>query len=88
MSGRSQSTSRREQIVVATLELLGSTPLGDLTTRQIAKRIQVSQPALFRHFRSREQLLVAVVEHARASLGELAAAVLTRANPVEALRYE
>lgn len=62
--------SRRDQILTATLDLLATTPLERLTTRHIATRVGVSQPALFRHFRTREALLLAVVQDARAALGE------------------
>ena len=64
--------ARRDQIVAAALALLATTPLERLTTRAIAAAVGVSQPALFRHFRSREAILLAVVETVRAQLeGEL-----------------
>lgn len=68
MSWFSESHTRREQIVAAARELLATTPLERLTTRAIASAVGVSQPALFRHFRSREALLLAVVEATRADL--------------------
>ncbi|MCC7381153.1 MAG: DUF2249 domain-containing protein [Deltaproteobacteria bacterium] len=61
---------RRAQIVDATLALLASTPLDSVSTRQIAKRLKVTQPALFRYFMSRDALILAVIDHARASLEE------------------
>jgi len=60
--------TRREQFVAAALDLLAQTPLERLTTRAIAAAVGVSQPALFRHFASREALLLAVVEAARSEL--------------------
>lgn len=66
MTGEPQT--RREQIVAAALDLLSTTPLERLTTRAIAQAVGVSQPALFRHFASREALLLAVVEAARGEL--------------------
>lgn len=66
--------ARRDQIVAAALDLLAATPLERLTTRAIAAAVGVSQPALFRHFRSREAILQAVVELVRAQLeGEVLA---------------
>lgn len=56
---------RRAQIVSVTLGLLATTPLSEISTRQIARRLKLSQPALFRHFRSRDALLLAVVAQAR-----------------------
>ena len=70
------TAQRRDQIVEATLELLAHTSIEALTTRKIAQHLGLSQPALFRHFRSRGALLVAVVEHSRARLEGLASEVL------------
>lgn len=78
------SPGRREEIVEATLDLLAEVPVADLTTRGIAKRVGVSQPALFRHFRSREQILLAVVELVRGRLGAVAAGVLEADLPADA----
>lgn len=60
--------SRREQILAAALDLLATTPLERLTTRAIASAVGVTQPALFRHFPSREALLVEVVDAVRAEM--------------------
>ncbi len=72
---------RRRDIVEAALSLLAEVPLSDLTTRRIARRVGVSQPALFRHFRSREQILLAVVEHVRARTSVAAAQVFESHAP-------
>lgn len=69
--------ARREQIVAAALDLLATTPLERLTTRAIAAAVGVSQPALFRHFRSREAILQAVVELVRGQLEIEVLALLT-----------
>lgn len=76
MSRRSTSRDRQAEIIEVTLHLLKDTPLASLTTRQIAKQLDLSQPALFRHFRSREKLLLAVMEKARSDLSALADSVL------------
>ncbi len=69
MARRHKTETRQRQIVEATLALLADAPLAQLTTRRIAQAIGVTQPALFRHFRSRDDLIVAVVAHARTVLG-------------------
>jgi TetR/AcrR family transcriptional regulator len=88
----STNLPRREQIVSAALELLATTPLEHLTTRHIAERVGVTQPALFRHFRSREALLLAVVQQARLGLSSqvtqllsVPAAALDRCDALAAL---
>ena len=87
MKRRAKGPERKAQIVEAALRLLGNTPLASLTTRQIARELSISQPALFRHFASREQLLLSVLDHARAQLGEIANIVLERTfNPLDRIR--
>lgn len=73
---RDKSYSRREQIVDATLDLLADTALDKLSTRQIARRVGVSQPALFRHFRTRDAILEAVIDRMRERLSVAAARLL------------
>ena len=73
MTNRLPTAERRAQIVDATLSLLATTPVARITTRQIAEQVGISQPALFRHFESREALLSAVVDRARTALQAAAA---------------
>lgn len=73
---------RRAQIVTITLGLLASTPLTEISTRQIARRLKLSQPALFRHFRTRDAILMAVVAHARGRIeAELLAVLRASSDP-------
>lgn len=82
MSTRRASTDdRRDQILRATLDLLATTPLDRVTTRQIATRVGVSQPALFRHFEDRDAIVAAAVAWTRGELEGLVARVLTEDAP-------
>jgi len=67
---RESSAERRRQIVEAALRLLAEVPLLSLTTRQIAREVGLTQPALFRHFHTKEELLRAVVDDQRERLGK------------------
>lgn len=73
---RKSTEDRRRQIVEEALALLADQPTGALTTRALAGRVGVSQPALFRHFRSRDAILAAVLDHVRATLSGTAATLL------------
>jgi AcrR family transcriptional regulator len=77
-------TDRQRAIIEATLRLLGRVPLDALTTRELAAELGLSQPALFRHFTSREALLLAVVDHARADLERQAARIVEGGGPAAA----
>ncbi len=73
---RANSMDRRRQLVAATLRLLARTPIESLSTRQLASELGLSQPALFRHFRNREALMLAVVDEARDKLETIAVEIL------------
>jgi len=86
MSRRLTTEIRRGQIARATLTLLANTPVDRITTRQVARELGISQPALFRHFRSRDEIFAAVVAHTRSELEGLAAEILHRKSaPLESL---
>ena len=70
------------------MELLADVPLSGLSTRRIARRLGLSQPALFRHFRSRDALLEAVIDHAREQLGGVAAAAAAPAHADPHARFD
>lgn len=75
--------TRREQIVAAALACLATTPLERVTTREIAAAVGLSQPALFRHFRSREAILVAAAETVKAALeAEVEAVLVSDDTPI------
>lgn len=68
---------RRRQIIDATWLLLRDRPVAELTTRQIAQALGVSQPAIFRHFSSRDEILLAVLGQARGELADVVERTLT-----------
>lgn len=73
---------RRAQIVGAALHLLADLSLDELTTRRLAGELGLSQPALFRHFTSRDAIVLAVVARVRSDLEHMAAEVLAQREPV------
>ncbi|GAA1089289.1 TetR/AcrR family transcriptional regulator [Nocardiopsis composta] len=74
MIGRSGSYStgvaRRREILDRAIEVFAERGSDGASLRQIAKAIGVSHTALLHYFDSREQLLVAVYEHAEWTRGE------------------
>lgn len=51
---------QKNQVVHTALELLNEVGLDKLSTRLVAQRLGVQQPALYWHFRSKQQLLAAM----------------------------
>ena len=81
---RKHAEERRKEIARAALQLLNELPVAELSTRSVARRVGVTQPALFKHFRSRESILLAVLALVRAELQGLVHSELARALPPRA----
>lgn len=85
---RLSSSERQEQIVQAALDLLAEHSVDRLTTRRVAARVGISQPALFRHFGSRDEILIAVLDHVRATLSSEAHRILASGLPARRALHE
>ena len=70
--------------MTATLHLLAETPIDQISTRQIAREVGLSQPALFRHFRTRDAILEEVVGAVRERFAALATGLLEESRAPEA----
>jgi len=53
---------RRESIIVSTIIMLNQVGLQNLSTKLIAKREGVSEGTLFRHFKNKTEILLAVID--------------------------
>jgi AcrR family transcriptional regulator len=73
---------RREQILAAAGMLFLRHGIAQVTTRQIAQAVGISQPSLYAHFRTRETIAVEFCQRVFAQLGErLAAASAAGGDP-------
>ncbi|WMJ88773.1 TetR/AcrR family transcriptional regulator [Anaerocolumna sp. MB42-C2] len=54
---------RKERLIITTIEIIDELGLQRLSTREIAKREGVSEATIFRHFKSKNELLLAVLEN-------------------------
>ena len=59
--GKSQE-ERRKEIVQATMDLAAEQGIKKVTTQAIADRVGIAQPTIFRHFKTREAIFVAVID--------------------------
>ena len=59
---RLPTTERRRQITQAALKIIAEQGLGRFTTSAIAKEVGLSDGALFRHFKSKEEIVLAAID--------------------------
>ncbi len=67
---RKSSAHRREEIAIAVLHIIGRRGLTSLTMYTLAKQIGVTSGALFRHFKTRDDILREVVRHGVAKIDQ------------------
>jgi AcrR family transcriptional regulator len=70
-----QASTTRERLVGAAARLFADQGYAATTTSQIAAAVAISQPALYKHFRSKNALLAAVCEDVLGRPGEIAHAL-------------
>ena len=58
---------KKEQIILATLELAAENGLGSVSMSQIAEKLGIRKPSLYNHFESKEAIIEAMYEYLRES---------------------
>ena len=71
MAGR--RTDTRERIQQVALELFAERGYDKTTLQEVAERLEITRPALYYHFRTKEAILASVVERLGESIDELVA---------------
>lgn len=79
---------RHESIIVSTIQTLNAVGLQNLSTKLIAKQEGVSEGTLFRHFKTKTDIMLAVVDH----FSQYDDAIIEtcrqkKFSPLEAIRY-
>ena len=54
-------TSRQEEIINASIEIISDKGIQNLTIRNLSKAIGISEPAIYRHFDSKMDILLAIL---------------------------
>ncbi len=57
-----QYLKRKERLLIAAVKMFDELGLAGLTTRELAKREGISEPAIYRHFDGKVELLLAVLD--------------------------
>jgi AcrR family transcriptional regulator len=77
---------QRERILGCACDLFVEAGLDGFSLRELARRLGITAPALYRHFDSREDLLLAVVGEAFDVIARYLYRALTASSPAERLR--
>jgi len=82
-----QSTEiRQEQIKQAVLDIIYNDGLKNLSTRNLAKRIGMSEGAIFRHFASKQDIILAIIKDVQTDfIGSLRSIANSNVEPEERL---
>ena len=65
---RLDTETRQEQIKKAVLEIISSEGLAKLTTRNLALKVGVTEGAIFRHFKSKNDIMLAIIDDVKNNL--------------------
>lgn len=55
-------TVRQKQIIDITIKIISEKGIQDLTMKNLSGKLGISEPAIYRHFESKQKILVAVLE--------------------------
>lgn len=79
---------RKESIVISTIETLNEVGLQNLSTKLIAKKEGVSEGTLFRHFKNKSEIMIAVIEHfSQFDNAIIETTINKKLNPVDTIRH-
>lgn len=79
---------RKDRLIITTVDLINEVGLQGLTTREIAKREGVSEATLFRHYKNKNNLLLAVLDYfTKFDEDIFETTKLKNLKPMEAIRF-
>jgi AcrR family transcriptional regulator len=80
--------TRKEKITITSIQILDEKGIKGLTTREIASRQNITEPAIYRHFSSKKKIILSIIEKFKI-FDELISSTITENNmePIEALKY-
>ena len=73
-------------VIAAALELLNEVGMDSLTTRKLAERLKVQQPALYWHFQNKRALLDALAEAMRIAASQREADIIHERRAAQCVR--
>lgn len=85
---KSSILHRKEALILTTIDLIHELGIQGVTTREIAKRQNVSEATIFRHYKNKNELLMAVLDYyVRFDEIMLQSIQVSDLKPLEAIEY-
>lgn len=79
---------RKERIIITTIDIIDEIGILSLSTREIARRQGVSEATLFRHFKSKNDILIAVLDYfSQFDTDIYQSTILKKLKPIDAVIY-
>ncbi|MDF2587651.1 MAG: transcriptional regulator TetR family [Anaerocolumna sp.] len=79
---------RKERIIITTIDIIDEIGILSLSTREIARRQGVSEATLFRHFKSKNDILIAVLDYfSQFDTDIYQSTILKKLKPIDAVTY-
>ena len=70
-------TNRQIEIIEAATQLIGKNGVHSLTTKSLAKEMGFSEPALYRHFKNKVDILNSVLQYFKSNIGDYILPILS-----------
>ena len=78
----------KESLILSTIEVISEQGLQGLTTREVAKRQGISESTIFKHYKSKNELILAVLEYfSQYDQAIIESLGLKDLKPLEAITY-
>ncbi len=78
----------KESLILSTIEVISKHGLQGLTTREVAKRQGISESTIFKHYKSKNELILAVLEYfSQYDQAIIESIDLKKLKPIEAITF-
>lgn len=85
---RQNTGVRQEQIKRAVLDIIEKEGLSRLSTRRLAERVGISEAAIFRHFRTKQDIILGIMQDVKTSMVGAMRAAAQQDKPADKRLFE
>jgi len=68
---RKSIEERKEEVFIIISQIIAEQGLSEVSTVEVAKRLGVSQPAIYKYFKNKDEMIIYFVEHLKKQLKEI-----------------